>query len=877
MNKKFKSCLAMAMGFVMSLGFVGCGDNKPTSTGNDDISYDDLTIPVADYKKGTYRSLTATMPSNWNEFTYADNNDTQILSYISSSFFDYDYKFENDEKYLADGKINADAIVSGAYTTHYSAATKLEDVTSSVEAKWGYTDAQKKEGGYAWKITLRDDLKWDDGSEIHAADFEYSMKEILNPDFLNMRANTYYDTLRIKKSKAYFNKHQDATYPTIGSMGYKSNAEAIEAGEDIKVNVWEFWGAEGYVDEKGNACPQWVSYKDETVYNSVAAWNDPFNEEIQDAFSAKDLWDYYFAAGAAYAGYVEVGAAYETWLAIEVANTEKDITWDEVGFYTVDENSFVICLDKAYAFLTDNGSLSYLSAYYMSSLPLVKEDLYESCKQAPAEGATLWTSNYNSSLETTASWGPYKLTSFQSGKSYKLERNEHWYGYGMNLYANQYNVTAIECEKVDEPNTQWMKFLNGEVDEGGLSDLNMGEYYHSKYVTWVPGTGTFGMQLYGNLETLKASGNNNGILAIDEFRQAFSLALNRNDIVDTIWPGSSVACLGLMNNMYFYDVENSSKLETGGIYRNTKEAQEGLLRAYGYIHNEKDDTWSDGTNSGMSLEEAYYGLSGYNPTLAKETLKKAIEILEGDAEKYGYDPSKNITIVYGSSVDNAKQRERMDYLQKVLNELSKGTKLEGKITLKFDASAGSKWADAFRNGDTQIGFGYGFSGNAFNPFDIVGSFVDPDDSLNYHTYWDTTKEYLELTMPKGDYEGAGKTYKMSLVNWFDCLNGLAAERGDTYKFNWDAGYAPAEVRLKILSALEEATLKKSYSVMLIGEYSGSFLGAKFTNISEEYNTFMGFGGIRYFTVNYTDAEWTAFVKSNNNDLSNLYKQTSDAE
>ena len=52
----------------------------------------------------------------------------------------------------------------------------------------------------------------------------------------------------------------------------------------------------------------------------------------------------------------------------------------------------------------------------MSSLPLVKKDLYESCKQAPTGGSTLWTSTYNSSVETTASWGPYKLESYQAGK-----------------------------------------------------------------------------------------------------------------------------------------------------------------------------------------------------------------------------------------------------------------------------------------------------------------------------------------------------------------------------------------------------------------------------------------------------------------------------
>ena len=36
---------------------------------------------------------------------------------------------------------------------------------------------------------------------------------------------------------------------------------------------------------------------------------------------------------------------------------------------------------------------------------------------------------------------------------------------------------------------------------------------------------------------------------------------------------------------------------------------------------------------------------------------------------------------------------------------------------------------------------------------------------------------------------------------------------------------------------------------------------------------MGYGGMRYMVVNYTDAEWDAFVKSNNNDLANEYKKS----
>jgi hypothetical protein len=155
----------------------------------------------------------------------------------------------------------------------------------------------------------------------------------------------------------------------------------------------------------------------------------------------------------------------------------------------------------------------------------------------------------------------------------------------------------------------------------------------------------------------------------------------------------------------------------------------------------------------------------------------------------------------------------------------------------------------------------------------MGAFVDPDDKLNYHKYWNTAAVDMTLTMPAGDYAGAGETITMSVQNWFYCLNGLATEKGQIKTYNWDAGYAPASVRLKILAALEEVAIKESRSIMLIGDYGGSFLGAKFANFSDDYNTFMGFGGMRYLVVEYTDAEWTAFVAQNNNNLEAEYKKT----
>ena len=884
MNRKLRSMFIMATCLVLVAAmFTGCfanNKNEGTTPGAPAIpttpaetttaapeSGDDnpeVIIP-AEFKQAEYNTTTSVMPSNWNELTYQDNNDTQIMSYIGSSFFDYDYKFEGG-KYNADGSINKAGIVQGAYTTNYSAATKLEDVTAIVDAKWGYTDAQKAEGGYAWKITLRDDLKWDDGTPIVAADFVYSMQAQLDPAFMNYRGNTFYDTLMLKGSRAYFFKNQEGVYESITKKGFATIEDVLASDEVLYVDAYATWGADAtWVDEAGNSCPQWLPVTDETVYSG-------FYEGQPDSCSGASIWATLVAYG--YLPYMQPGQSYAGWVAVYSENTERDVDFEDVGIYSIDEeNAIVVCLDKAYALLAEDGSLSYQAAYYMSSLPLVHREKYEASKVAPAEGATLWTSTYNSSLESTASWGPYKLVRFEAGSDYRLELNPNWYGWNMEQYKNQYNVTAINCMKVAEQNTKWMGFLAGTFDDAALTDENIEDYLYSKYVTWSAGTGTFGMQLFSDLNTLKASNNNNGILAITEFRQAMNLGLNRTEICEKIWPGSATPCLGIVNTEYYYDIENSPNLADGGVYRLSTIAQEGLLRAYGFTQAE-DGTWSDGISlSGLSLEEATASLTGYNLELAKNKMKEAVDILVANAEHYGYDASKDITIIYGSSSDTAKQRERADYIQGVIDSLIVGTAVEGKIKVVFDASAGSGWADAFRNGNTQIGFGYGFSGNPFGPFSIAGAFVDPEDNLNYHAYWDTSAINLTITMPAGDYVGAGETITMSAQNWYFCINGLAEVNNQPVVYNWDAGYAPSEARLTVLAALEELVIKESRSIMLIGDYSGSILGAKFSNFDDYQNTFMGHGGIRYMVVNFTDDEWADFVETNGNDLSSEYKKT----
>lgn len=810
-----------------------------------------------DLKPG-YRTYTSVMPSNWNELTYADNNDVQIMEYIKTELFTFDYEFDESKggKFTADGKVNADAIVENGYSVKYLAATALEDVTSAVDAKWGYTDKQKDEGGYAWKITLRDDLVWEDGTKIKAADFVYSMEQQLDPAFQNMRAATYYINTPVKGAKNYVYQGMSGWFDASTALGTYSEEDDDKLVFAVTQPYNNVYGS--FVDAIGGKGASAAA-----IANFLSGYGVQITEEVLTSMEGKTLAEIKAdatmkAAWESLIGWWQTEPDEELHFFVAEASF-PEMDFEDVGYYAESEYSFVVCFESSIQALKEDGSLSYHAAYEMASFPLVKKDLYESCKKAPQEGSTLWTSNYNSSLATTASWGPYKLTEFQGGKQYTLSRNDNWFGYALDDFKDQYQVTSIVAECMPDINTQWMSFLQGNLDEIALDLNHKDDYRNSKYTFYAPNTGTFGVNIYSNLDVLKNNGKNNAVLAIKDFREAIALYLDRDDYNATCY-ASHKSCYGLLGPAYYYDVENS------GVYRETKEAKEGLLRVYGFTEN-GDGTWSDGTNSYADYEKAYAAMNGMNRTLAKEKVEAAYTELTTNAEKYGYDSSKKIIVTFGCSVDNEATRRHYNYYSKLFDELLSGTSFEGKLDFRFDASFGSNWSNDFKAGSYEFAAGTGFSGGPFDPAGTMQCYLDPDAGLMYPTWWNTKTDMIEFTMPEGDYDGAGQTITKSAYNWYACLNGIADE-GD---YNWGAGIVPETVRLRVLSMLEEHVLNQYFTIVTTSEYGATVTSAKFSFISEEYNTFMGFGGYRYMRQNYDDAEWNKFVKKTN--LENEYKKT----
>ena len=110
-------------------------------------------------------------------------------------------------------------------------------------------------------------------------------------------------------------------------------------------------------------------------------------------------------------------------------------------------------------------------------------------------------------------------------------------------------------------------------------------------------------------------------------------------------------------------------------------------------------------------------------------------------------------------------------------------------------------------------------------------------------------------------DGGDITDKMSLMDWYDCLNGAPGA-----KYDFSANALEQSQRLQLIAALEKQVLQVYYSVPLYNAFGASLISYKLDYITYEYNTFMGYGGIKYATYNFSDAAWAAEVAAQGNEL-----------
>ncbi len=811
-QKKLLMLIAMVLVVVLCASVLtACKKDKGNGDGN-------VTKPGTgweDPKMYTMREYTAQMPSQWCTILSSDNVNNEMESYFTSAFYEFNYKFD------ANGKI-----VPGAYTVEYSAATKLEDVTKKYAGKYGLAaDAEK---GQAFAMTLRNDLKWDDGTPIKAADFVYSMSQQLSPKYLFATASNYYSgNYVIHNAQNYVKQGQKGMFPAYSVMkeyNVADDAKLIYSTTNSRVaekgftpeNIVALFGIEGMTVEKINALngKSLADIKKDAALNEtwealLGAWKTDPNEEL-DFFET----EYEYPA----------------------------MDFSEVGYFVGDnEYELVMVIDGTLNPLDAEGNLTYEAGYYFSNWPLVKKDLWERCED---QSKTPYANSYCTSLEKSASWGPYKLTNYQDQKTYTVSRNDKWFGYGLPQYANQYQTDAIVTEKIEEWDTAWLAFQKGNLDGIGMNVKIAADYRTSKRAYFTPETYTFDLNIQSNAIS-RTDKRNNLLLNYADFRKAISLSLDRDDYCAKNNP-SSQAALGLLNSMYYYDVEN------GKVYRDTIQAKEAILNAYGATKN-ADGSWKVGETTYTDIEDALDATTGYNLTLARQLVENAVAQAKADGK---YRDGEEIILTYGIETQSADTDRVKNWFQAAFDNMTKGTSIEGKIKIEYFMFSSATWSEQFSKGEYDLCFGAW--GNApFNPAYLLCETQISDDN-RYAVKWDPkTVSVTVKATPDADHKDGLYTY--NLEQWRLILQGKDGCPVNFKNF-------PMEDQLTALGAVETAILKEYYSIPVFSRYSASLMGYKVDYISYEYNTFMGYGGIRYMTFNYDDTAWAEFVASNNNIL-----------
>ena len=836
--RKLTSIIALLLALIMTLSFCACttpGGTEEETTG------ENLTVETftGDF---VWKDSVSTLATNWNPHTYQTSDDSYPLDFIISGLYTFIF---NDELNPVEGKDP----YSGYVIVPEMAAAMPVDVTEDIKAQYGdkFNIPADATSGYAYKIALNPDAKWQDGTPINADTYVYSMQMLLDPKLMNYRATDYYDgDLAIAGANNY--AHSGRSVKRANSSDGETMAYAV--ADLVKGADGKYTTAEGYpvyigLDDAGygwmggNTLSDYKAYFPEGVYDALKAMADEngyiaLTDEALDTlytFTGSDVWGNESREELGY--YLSYDYTYAT------------VTFDTVGCLKTGEYEITLVLEKSLS--------GFYLLYNLSGNWLVYQPLYDACIK---EVGDTFTSTYNTSVETTMSYGPYKMTYYQEDKSMKFEKNENWHGYtdGKHIYKDpedgkiypMYQTTAIDCQVVGEAKTRKSMFLAGELMGYGLQADDYDSYRSSDYCYATPGTATYFLILNGHrtaIETREAAEDFDQTkfdlecLTLKSFKQAMGLSYDKDLFAATVSPARSGG-FGLIGSTYIYDPE------TGARYRDTDAAKKALCEFYAV-----DVTKYE------SLDAAVDAITGYDVEGARAFFKQAYDeaIEKGfitDTDNDGKS-DQTIRIEYCLSADSDFMTTTINYLNSALAEVLVGTPFEGKIEFVKSAPYGNAWSEKIRSGlaDTVLG---GWSGSALNPFSLTDLYVN--SSRAYDAAWfDATTVDMTLTI-------GGEEITLTLKEWSDALNGAAVTKdGKTY--NYGDGQADIETRLNILAAFETAILQNYSYLPVLEDGSMALLSQQVYYVVEDYNPVMGRGGIAYTKYNFNETEWADYIAS----------------
>ena len=780
-----------------------------------------------DEKSYTLNDFLGASPLNWNPHTWETNADNYIAGYAEMGLVDVS---------IAEDGVN--------YQWVYEMATAIDDITKDFadKEKWGITEDE----GRVYKITLNPDAKWANGDVINADTYMYSIKALLDPKMQNYRANTYYSgSTAILNANKYFSSETPIYAAVVPAYGEN---DTPDYSYDIENN---------------------------TVYMHLTS----YGMTLTGSYSVYDLMDMGYVDTAAYGiladnqnsfGYVEINDTTKEAAKTVATNflaafglAYEENYFKEMLFYNTGTFSEPYDFENVGIFKSGEYELTYITAqqvqmfYFLTNMTsnwIVHEGLYEAGKDTTGE---LITTNYGTSVDTYMSYGPYKLSAFETDKQFVLERNPEWYGYTDGKHEGQYMTTAIKCDIIADHNTALQLFNQGKLDGVDLTSDDMNTYRMSDYLLKTDQTYTFRYVFATDINKLAAlepsADVNKKVLSYDDFRKAISLSMDRTTFAQQATPAYKPAYY-LFNSLYYYDVANNPD----SIYRNTDVAKKAVLDLYDIEYGEGKE-YAD-------IDAAYNAVTGYDLEEAKKLFQTVYEQAKADGN---YTDGQKVVINCMASAateltaDDLKQEQ---LLNEFLTAATVGTGFEGKVSVVFNCGAANRYLDVAQGKIEMIRGAWG--GAAFYPISTIRCYTEPDymggiDAIHESCGWDPSKETLELTVDvNGD--GTAETVTHTLQDWAKLINGgIQDAEGNTI----EAAILDADVQLTIFAALENAVLGSYQCIPFAAETAVALYSQQIQYATLNYNIMYGYGGIRLMTYNYDDAAWEAYVAEQGGTLS----------
>jgi len=502
------------------------------------------------------------------------------------------------------------------------------------------------------------------------------------------------------------------------------------------------------------------------------------------------------------------------------------LEWDgNVGWFA--RGKYELC------FVLENPLSGFYLKYNLPT-PLVHIPTYDAC--AKTENG-IYSNSYGTSVATTKSCGPYKLTAFQADKQYTLTRNEEYYG----LEEDTYQTTAIVVDFVKEASTRLQLFRQGKLDTYGLTVDDRATYGLSDFAYYHTGDSTFGMAFNPNFDALKSaqerlgSGVNKTILTLPEFRTAMCYALDRAAFCLAASPLNTPG-FGLFSESIIADPDKQTP------YRETEGAKKVLVAVWGLDHQIGEGKLYE------NLDQAVSSISGYDLPRAKALFDAAYDkaIDQGLMKE-----TDRVEIRIGTpNSTSAFYNNGYEFIVNNYTRAVQGTKLEGKLTFTRDDTLGNAFSGALKKNQVDMLFGVGWTGSALDPYELMEAYISP----NYQ--YDPSNDYSKLPLTVAV---AGEAYTAPVTDWLAMMNGQS--RTVTTPAGSEKTYAATAQadRLAILSALEGAVLSNYNFIPIMDDGEGHLRGRQIKYRTEDYIYPLGYGGVKYFTYAYTDAAWDEYV------------------